>query len=80
MGSSNEIRIAIEQCSCKLCNTHLGAKLHSKTRSLYFIVSHCHKKLSIAAGLVRRWNNGTVVFFEEFVCGLYKTLPSYVWL
>ena len=71
IGSSDATHIAVEKCSYRLQNSHLGAKQHLTTRSFNLSTNHWQKILSVTTGMPRRWNDKTVVLFDRFVHGIY---------
>ena len=72
IGSSDATHIAVEKCSYRLRNSHLGAKQHLTTRSFNLTCNHRRKILSVTVGMPGRWNDKTVVLFDRFVRGIYE--------
>jgi hypothetical protein len=74
IGSTDATHIAIEKCSYRLRNNHLGSKQHLTTRTFNLTVNHRRRILSTTIGMPGRWNDKTVVLFDEFVSGIYEGL------
>jgi hypothetical protein len=72
IGSSDATHIAVGKCSYRLRNSHLGAKQHLTTRSFNLTCHHQRKILSVTVGMPGRWNDKTVVLFDNFVRGIYE--------
>jgi hypothetical protein len=72
IGSTDATHVAIEKCSYRLWNNHLGSKQHLTTRTFNLTVNHRHQILSTTIGMPGRWNDKTVVLFDEFVSGIYE--------
>jgi hypothetical protein len=72
MGSSDATHIAVEKCSYRLRNAHLGAKQHLTVRSFNLTANHRRKILSVTTGKPGRWNDKTIVLFDDFVRGMYE--------
>ena len=72
MGSSDATHIADEKCSYRLQNAHLSPKQHLTVRSFSLTANHHHKILSVTTGKPGRWNNKTIVLFDDFVHGMYE--------
>jgi hypothetical protein len=72
IGSTDATHIAIEKCACRLHNNHLGSKQHLTTRTFNLTVNHRCRILSTTIGMPGRWNDKTVVLFDEFVSGIYE--------
>jgi hypothetical protein len=74
IGSSDATHIAIEKCTYRLRNNHLGAKQHLTTRTFNLTVNHRRRILSTTVGYPGRWNDKTIVLFDSFVRGIYEGL------
>jgi len=74
IGSTDATHVAIEKCSYRLRNNHLGAKQHLTTRTFNLTVNHRRRILSTTIGMPGRWNDKTVVLFDDFVRGIYGGL------
>jgi hypothetical protein len=74
IGSTDATHVAIEKCSYRLRNNHLGGKQHLTTRTFNLTVNHRRLILSTSIGMPGQWNDKTVVLFDEFVRGQYEGL------
>jgi hypothetical protein len=74
IGSTDATHIAVEKCSYRLKNNHLGGKQHLTTRTFNLTVNHRRRILSTTIGMPGRWNDKTVVLFDNFVRGIYEGL------
>jgi hypothetical protein len=72
IGSTDATHIAIEKCSYRLRNNHFGTKQHLTTRTFNLTVNHRRRILSTTSGMPGRWNDKTVVLFDDFVKGIYE--------
>jgi len=79
IGSADATHIAIEKCSHRLWNNHLGPKQHLTARTFNLTVNHRWCILSTTAGYPGKWNDKTVVLFDSFVCGIYKGLYIFMY-
>ncbi len=70
MGSSDATHIAVEKCSYRLRNSHLGPRQHLTVRSFNLTANHRRKILSVTTGKPGRWNDKTIVLFDDFVRGM----------
>ncbi len=57
VGSSDATHIAVEKCSYRLQQNHLGGKTKSTTRTFNFTVNHHHHIISTTPGYPGRWND-----------------------
>jgi hypothetical protein len=65
IGSTDATHVAIEKCSYRLRNNHLGPKQHLTTRTFNLTVNHRRRILSTTVGYPGRWNDKTVVLFDS---------------
>lgn len=69
-GSSDATHITMEKCEHRLRNNHLGGKSSLTTRTYNLTVNHRRKILHSTGGGPGRWNDKTVVLFDDFVSGI----------
>ena len=62
----------IRNCSYNLRNNHIGGKSSSTTRSFQISVNHRRKILHSTIGFPGKWNDQTVVRFDEFVTKIHR--------
>ncbi len=72
VGSSDATHIAVEKCSYRLWQNHLGGKTKLTTRTFNLTVNHCRRIISTTPGYPGRWNDKTLVLFDDFVRGIYE--------
>ena len=72
IGSSDATHISVEKCAYRLRNNHLGGKQHLTTRTFNLTVNHRRRILSSTVGYPGRWNDKTLVLFDDFVRGIHE--------
>eukprot|EP00979_Chaetoceros_neogracilis_P013687 scaffold4001_cov141-Chaetoceros_neogracile.AAC.1 len=72
VGSGDATNIIIENCRYGLRQSHLGAKLNKTARTYNIVSNHRKRILHSTAGHPSRWNDKTVVLFDEFIMGLHN--------
>ena len=78
IASSDATHIVVEKCSYRLRQNHLGGKTSLTTRTFNLTVNHRRQILSSTQGYPGRWNDKTLVLFDDFVRGIYegKVMPD----
>ena len=71
MGSTDATHILLWNCEYNLRNNHLGGKKKNTSRSYNMTVNHRRRILHTTRGGPGRWNDQTMVMFDEFVRGMY---------
>ena len=71
LGSTDATHITMWNCVYNLRNNHLGGKSKSTTRSYNMTVNHRRRILHSTRGGPGRWNEQTMVLFDNFVKGIY---------
>mmetsp|Transcript_15157 Transcript_15157/g.21613 ORF Transcript_15157/g.21613 Transcript_15157/m.21613 type:complete len:311 (+) Transcript_15157:55-987(+) len=66
VGSTDATHIALEQCSTRLRNAHAG-KEKKPTRTYNTTVDHHRRFLNVTPGHPGRWNDKTLVLFDQYV-------------
>jgi len=72
IGSTDATHIIIEKCQYRLRQSHLGGKLNLTARTYNMTVNHRRRILSTTQGYPARWNDKTLVLFDDFVRGIYE--------
>ena len=67
IGSMDATHVTIENCRHGLRQIHLGHKLSKTARTYNIIANHRRRILSSTGGHPSRWNDKTLVLFDEFV-------------
>ena len=70
LGSTDATHVTTWQCEYNLRNNHLGGKSSSTTRSYNMTINHCRRILHLKQGGPGRWNDKTMVLFDQFVRGI----------
>lgn len=71
VGSTDGVHVTMEKCSHRLKQQHLGPKLSQTARSYNVTVNHRRRILSTTDGHPSRWNDKTLVLFDDFVKGIH---------
>jgi len=71
-GSTDATHIVIEKCSHRLKQNHNGGKLTHTARTFNLTVNHRRQILSTTQGYPARWNDKTLVLFDDFVRGIFE--------
>ncbi len=72
VGSSDATHISLEKCSYRLRQNNLGGKSKLTTRMFNLTVNHRRRILSTTPGYPGRWNDKTLVLFDDFVRGIHE--------
>lgn len=72
VGSTDATVVVMERCSWRLRQVHLGGKDSHTTKVFQITVDHKRRILASTAGLPGRWNDKTVVRFDDFVTRLHS--------
>ena len=64
--------ILLDRVKYRLRQAHLGFKLHATARTYNIVCNHRRRILSTTEGHPARWNDKTIVRFDQFVMGLKK--------
>jgi hypothetical protein len=72
VGSTDATHIGMEKCHYRLKNHHSGGKLSMPSRTYNLTCNHRRRILSSTRGHPGRWNDKTLVLFDEFVMGIHK--------
>eukprot|EP00957_Ditylum_brightwellii_P061224 4645917-Ditylum_brightwellii.AAC.1 len=68
--SSVATHVYMERCSNHLRNAHQGHKMPFPARIYNISVNNCHMIFSSTLGHPAQWNDKTLVFFDDFLCGV----------
>ena len=66
IGSTDATHIVIEKCSYRLRQIHMGYKMKHRGRTYNITVNHRRRILSSTSGHPARFNDKTLVIFDEF--------------
>jgi DDE superfamily endonuclease len=72
VGSTDATHLGMEKCYYRLKNHHAGGKLTMPSRTYNLTVNHRRQVLSSTRGHPRRWNDKTLLLFDEFVMAIHK--------
>ena len=72
VGSADCTHITTEKCEYNLKNHHLGAKSSHTTRSFSLTANHRRRILHTSHGGPGRWNDQTMVMYDQFIKGLHN--------
>jgi hypothetical protein len=72
IGSTDATHVLWHRCSYKHRQAHLGYKMSQTARSYNITVNHRRRILWSTQGLPARWNDKTVVMFDDFARGIYE--------
>ena len=70
IGSMDACHIIIEKCSHRLKQNHLGGKSKNTCRSYNLTCNHRRQILHTTAGHPARWNDKTIVLYDQLAVGL----------
>jgi hypothetical protein len=71
VGSTDATHICMEKCTYRLKNHHLSYKEHLTARTYNMTVNHRRRILSTTTGHPARWNDKTLIWFDQFVRAVY---------
>ena len=72
IGSSNATHVIMETCPFRLQQLHLGYKLAHTARTYNMTVNHRRWILSTTKGHPSRFNDKTLVLFDDFVQSIHN--------
>jgi hypothetical protein len=72
VGSTDATHIIWHRCSYRHRQSHLGFKLSQTARSFNLTVNHCRRILSSTMGYPARWNDKTLVLYDDFAHGIHE--------
>jgi hypothetical protein len=72
VGSTDATAVVLERLSYAFRMNHKGFKSSNPTRAFQITVNHRRKILATTIGLPGRWNDKTVIRFDNFITGLRK--------
>ena len=72
IGSTDATHVVMEKCSVSLKNAHLGGKSSLTTRAFQITVNHKRQIISSTKGFPGRWNDKTIVRFDELAMCITK--------
>jgi hypothetical protein len=70
IGSADATHVTLEKCWAKLANMHSGGKSSHTTRAFNITVNHRRRILYSTKGYPGRWNDKTLVQFDEMLRGM----------
>ena len=70
IGSMDACHIILEKCSHRLRQNHLGGKSKQTCRSYNITVNHKRQILASTTGHPARWNDKTIILYDELARGL----------
>ena len=70
IGSMDACHVIIEKCSHRLCQNHLGGKSKLTCRSFNLTCNHRRQILHSTPGNPARWNDKTIVLFDQLALDL----------
>jgi len=70
-GSTDATNVIIINCRYGLRQIHLGHKLSKTARGYNITVNHRRRILATTSGHPSRWNDKTIVLFDDFIVGLH---------
>ena len=70
VGSMDACHITIEKCSHRLKQNHLGGKSKQTCRSYNLTCNHRRQILHTTPGHPARWNDKTIVLYDELAVGM----------
>jgi hypothetical protein len=70
IGSTDATHIMLEKCSAQLHHQHKGFKMTHTARTYNMTVNHRRRIISTTRGHPARWNDKTLILFDEFAHGM----------
>jgi hypothetical protein len=70
IGSTDAVHVTLEKVQRSVRNSHLGWKLAHTARTYNVTVNHRRRILSTTDGHPARWNDKTLILFDEFLKGI----------
>ena len=71
-GSADVTHIIMEKCYARLKNQNLGGKDSNTTRAFQLVVNHRRQILASTVGFPGRWNDTTIVRFDDFITDIQR--------
>ena len=72
IGSADVTHIIMEKCHARLKNQNLGGKDAHTTRAYQLVVNHRRQILASTVGFPGRWNDTTIVRFDDFITDIQR--------
>ena len=72
IGSADVTHIILEKCQARLKNQNLGGKDSHTTRAFQLVVNHRRQIIASTVGFPGRWNDQTVVRFDDFITDIQR--------
>ena len=72
IGSADVTHIIMEKCHARLKNQNLGGKDSHTTRAYQLVVNHRRQILASTIGFPGRWNDTTIVRFDDFITDIQR--------
>ena len=72
IGSADVTHIILEKCQARLKNQNLGGKSSHTTRAFQLVVNHRRQIIASTVGFPGRWNDQTVVRFDDFILDIQR--------
>jgi Plant transposon protein len=72
IGSADVTHIILEKCHARLKNQNLGGKDSHTTRAFQLVVNHRRQIIASTVGFPGRWNDQTVVRFDDFITDIQR--------
>ena len=73
IGSVDVTHIIMEKCYARLKNQNLGGKDSHTTRAYQLVVNHRRQMLATTVGFPGRWNDTTIVRFDDFITNIQRS-------
>jgi hypothetical protein len=70
IGSTDATHIMVEKCSARIRNAHMGFKMSHTARTYNMTVNNRRRILSTTRGHPARWNDKTLILFDDFARGI----------
>ena len=72
IGSADVTHILMEKCHARLKNQNKGAKDAHTTRAYQLVVNHRRQIIASTVGFPGRWNDTSVVRFDDFITDIHR--------
>ena len=72
IGSADVTHIIMEKCYARLKNQNTGPKDSHTTRAYQLVVNHRRQILASTVGFPGRWNDSTIVRFDDFITDIQR--------
>ena len=72
VGSTDATHIMIERVSHRFRQTHMGFKMSHTARTYNITVNHRRRILATTKGHPARWNDKTLILYDDFICGIHQ--------